>query len=96
MYLVSFCRPAHDSGRNSREDWRDGSLSNLKTHNVLFLMFAPTFQYLNMYFLAAKAPWQCAQDSTVCKLNGSLRLAILITILDGRLIGVTGKDRMIL
>ena len=36
MYLISFCRPAQDSGRKSREDWRDGSLSNLKTHNVLF------------------------------------------------------------
>ena len=35
------------------------------------IMVAPAFQFLNMYFLAAEAPWQCAQNSTVCKLNGS-------------------------
>jgi hypothetical protein len=36
-----------------------------------FLMFPATFQILNMYFLAAEAPWQCVENSTECKLNGS-------------------------
>ena len=36
-----------------------------------FLMFPPTFHVLNMYFLAAAAPWQCVKNSTECKLNGS-------------------------
>ena len=36
-----------------------------------FLMFPPTFHILNMYFLAAEAPWQCVKNSTACKLNGS-------------------------
>ena len=36
-----------------------------------FLMFPPTFQFLNMYFIVAEAPWQCVNNSTECKLNGS-------------------------
>ena len=72
MHLISFCRPAQDSGRNSREDWGEmGRYQISRLTMYCFLMFAPTFQYLNMYFLAAEAPWQCAQNTTVCKLNGS-------------------------
>ena len=36
-----------------------------------FLMFPAIFQLLNMYYLAAEAPWQCVKNSTECKLNGS-------------------------
>ena len=36
-----------------------------------FLMVSPAFQFLNMYFLAAEAPWQCVKNSTACQLNGS-------------------------
>lgn len=35
------------------------------------MMFALTFQYLNMFFLAAEPPWKCVENSTACKLNGS-------------------------
>ena len=35
------------------------------------VMFPPTFHLLNMFFLAAEPPWQCAQNSTECKLNGT-------------------------
>ena len=36
-----------------------------------FLIFPPTFQFLNMYFIAAEGPWQCVKNSTECRLNGS-------------------------
>ena len=36
-----------------------------------FLLMPATFQYLNVYFIVAEAPWQCVKNSTACQLNGS-------------------------
>ena len=35
------------------------------------IVFAPTFQLLNMVFIGAEAPWKCAANSTRCTLNGT-------------------------
>ncbi len=48
-----------------------GRFQILRLAIFCFLMFPPTFQLLNMFFIGAEAPWQCARNSTACKLNGS-------------------------
>ena len=53
---------------------RVGQMGRFQTTRLamyFLILCAPTFQFLNMFFLAAEPPWQCVRNSSACKLNGS-------------------------